>query len=68
MIEGCTQENEGLPFIEGFVLLSIFAAVSLAIDFTVLADEVGISAHCGLVAGVVNQLAYSLKYHKKMGS
>ena len=62
-----TRESWGAPFIVGFILLLIFAAVSLAMGLTVLAEGVGIAAYCALVAGVVLQLVCFLKYRKKDG-
>jgi len=61
------RENWGAPFIVGFMLLLMVAAVSLAMGLAVLADGIAIVAYCALVAGVVLQLACFLKYNKKNG-
>jgi heme/copper-type cytochrome/quinol oxidase subunit 4 len=61
------RESWGAPFIVGFILLLMFAAVSLAMGLALLAEGVGIAAYCALVTGVVLQLACFLKYRKKEG-
>jgi hypothetical protein len=66
-VKGYVRENWGAPFIVGFMLLLMVAAVSLAMGLPVLADGVAIVAYCALVAGVVLQLACFLKYNKKNG-
>jgi heme/copper-type cytochrome/quinol oxidase subunit 4 len=62
-----TQENWGAPFIMGFMLLLIAAAVSLSMGLPVLADGVAVVAYYALVVGVVLQLFCFLKYNKKNG-
>ena len=61
------KENWGAPFIVGFMALLIVAAVSLLMDFRVLADEVAVYAYYALVVGVVLQLACFLKCRKSKG-
>jgi len=61
------RENWGAPFIAGFMVLLVVAAVSLSIGLTALADGMAIAAYCALVAGVVLQLVCFLKYNKKKG-
>ena len=62
-----TRENWGAPFIVGFMLLLIVAAVSLSMGLAVLANEVAIVAYYALAVGVVLQLVCFLKYNKKNG-
>jgi heme/copper-type cytochrome/quinol oxidase subunit 4 len=62
-----TRENWGAPFIVGFMLLLIIAAVSLSIGVAEVANEVAIVAYYALVAGVVLQLVCFLKFRKKEG-
>jgi uncharacterized membrane protein HdeD (DUF308 family) len=61
------RENWGAPFIVGFMLLLLVAAVSLSMGLAVLADGVAIAAYYALVAGGVLQLVCFLKYNKKNG-
>lgn len=66
-VKGYVKENWGAPFIVGFMALLMVAAVSLSMDFAVLADEVAVYAYYALVAGVVLQLVCFLKYRKRDG-
>jgi heme/copper-type cytochrome/quinol oxidase subunit 4 len=66
-VKAYTRENWGAPFIVGFMLLLLVAAVSLSIGFAALADGVAIAAYYALVVGVVLQLVCFLKYNKKNG-
>jgi hypothetical protein len=66
-VKAYVRESWGAPFIVGFMLLLMVAAVSLAMGLAVLADGVAIAAYCALVTGVVLQLACFLKYNKKNG-
>jgi heme/copper-type cytochrome/quinol oxidase subunit 4 len=66
-VKGYVRENWGAPFIVGFVLLLLIAAVSLSMGLVALADGVAIAAYYALVAGVVLQLVCFLKYNKKNG-
>jgi hypothetical protein len=50
------RENWGAPFILGFMLLLMVAAVSLVVGLDFLANEVAVYAYYLLVAGVVLQL------------
>jgi hypothetical protein len=65
--KGYVKENWGAPFVVGFMALLMVAAVSLLMDFVVLANEVAVYAYYALVVGVVLQLACFLKYRKKEG-
>ena len=58
------KENWGAPFVLGFIALLMIAAVSLLINFSVLADEMAVYAYYALVIGIVLQLACFLKYRK----
>ena len=64
-IKGYVKENWGSPFIVGFMLLLIVAAVSLSAGLSTLADAVAVYAYYALVAGVILQLACFLKYRGK---
>ena len=64
-IKGYVKENWGSPFIVGFMLFLIGAAVSLSAGLASLADTVAVYAYYALVAGVFLQLACFLKYRRK---
>jgi len=59
------KENWGSPFIVGFMMLLLSAAVSLSAGLYSLANTVTIYSYYALVVGVFLQLAYLLKYHGK---
>ena len=61
------RQNWGAPFILGFMLLLMVAAVSLSIGVADVANEVAVYAYYALVGGVVLQLVCFLKYNKKNG-
>jgi hypothetical protein len=63
--KGYIKQNWGSPFIVGFMLLLIVAAVSLSAGLSSLADTVAVYAYYALVAGVFLQLASFLKYRGK---
>jgi len=62
------RENWGAPFILGFILLLMLAAASFVVGLDFLANEVAVYAYYALVAGVVLQLVYFLKYGERSGS
>ena len=64
-VKGYVKENWGSPFIVGFMLLLLSAAVSLSAGLSSLADTVAVYAYYALVAGVFLQLASFLKYRGK---
>ena len=64
-VKGYVKQNWGSPFIVGFMLLLIVAAVSLSAGLSYLADTVAVYAYYALVAGVFLQLASFLKYRGK---
>jgi len=64
-VKGYVKQNCGSPFIVGFMLLLIAAAVSLSAGLSSLADTVAVYAYYALVAGVFLQLASFLKYRGK---
>ncbi len=64
-VKGYVKENWGSPFIVGFMLLLIAAAVSLSAGLSSLADTVAVYGYYALVAGVFLQLASFLKYRGK---
>jgi hypothetical protein len=65
-VKGYVKENWGSPFIAGFMLLLLSAAVSLSLGLSYLADAIAVYAYYALVAGVILQLACFLKYRKKV--
>ncbi len=65
-VKGYVKENWGSPFIVGFMLLLLSAAVSLSSGLSYLADAIAVYAYYALVAGVILQLACFLKYRKKI--
>jgi heme/copper-type cytochrome/quinol oxidase subunit 4 len=60
-VKGYVSGNWGAPFVVGFMALLVVAAFSLALGFSVLADEVAVWAYYALVVGVVLQLVCFLK-------
>ena len=64
-VKGYVKQNWGSPFIVGFMLFLVVAAVSLSAGFASLADTVAVYAYYALVAGVFLQLASFLKYRGK---
>ena len=64
-VKGYVKENWGSPFIVGFMLFLVVAAVSLSAGLSSLADTVAVYAYYALVAGVFLQLASFLKYRGK---
>ena len=64
-VKGYVKENWGSPFIVGFMLFLIAAAVSLSVGLSSLADTVAVYAYYALIAGVFLQLASYLKYRGK---
>jgi len=66
-VKGYVKENWGAPFVVGFMVLLMVAAVSLLMDYVVLAEEVAVYAYYALVVGVVLQLACFMKYRKREG-
>jgi heme/copper-type cytochrome/quinol oxidase subunit 4 len=61
------RENWGAPFITGFMIILLVAAVSLGTGSEFLANELAIYAYYALVVGVVLQLVCFLKYNKRNG-
>ena len=64
-IKGYTKENWGSPFIVGFMLLLVVAAVSQFAGLPSFGDTVAVYAYYALIAGVFLQLASFLKYRGK---
>jgi len=64
-VKGYVKQNWGSPFIVGFMLLLIAAAVSLSTGLSSLANTVAVYAYYALVAGVFLQLTSFLKYRGK---
>jgi undecaprenyl pyrophosphate phosphatase UppP len=61
------RENWGAPFIVGFIVLLVVAAVSMASGLDALADDVALYAYYALIGGVVLQLVCFLKFRGKGG-
>ena len=59
------KENWGSPFIVGFMLLLLSAAIFLSVGLSSLADTVAVYAFYALVVGVLLQLVCFLKYRRK---
>ena len=59
------KENWGSPFIVGFMLLLISAAVSLSVGLSYWANDIAVYAFYALVIGVVLQLVCFLKFSRK---
>jgi hypothetical protein len=57
--------NLGVPFIMGFMLLLIVAAVSLSMSLSSLANTLAVYAFYALVVGIVLQLVCFMKYGEK---
>ncbi len=66
-VRAYVKENWGSPFIVGFVLLLVIAAISLLMGFNALANSVAVYAYYALVAGVVLQIVCFIKLSRKMG-
>jgi hypothetical protein len=66
-VKGYVRENWGAPFIGGFILLLLVAAVFLSVGLVALVGEVAVVAYYALVVGVVLQSACYLKYDKRDG-
>ena len=58
------RENWGSPFVVGFIVLLLTAAVLLSGGSSYWAEEVSIYAYYSIVVGVILQLACFLKYKK----
>jgi len=67
-IKGYVKENWGSPFMVGFMLLLIIAAVSLSAGFSLLANDSAIYAFYSLIIGVVLQLICFVKEQKKVST
>ena len=61
------RANFGAPFVIGFIVLLVVAAVFLAVGLEWLANEVANYAYFALFAGVVLQLVCFLKYGERNG-
>ena len=59
------KENWGSPFIVGFIMLLMGAAVSLSVGLFSLADNIAVYAFYTLVSGVFLQLVCYFKYPHK---
>jgi len=64
---GYFRENWGAPFVLGFMVLLVVAAVSLALGFEWWAEQVAVYAYFALVVGVVLQLVCFWKLGGKGG-
>jgi len=58
------KQNWGAPFVIGFMLLLVVAALFLAIGLTLPAEVIGALAYFSLVVGAILQFARFLKYDK----
>ena len=64
-LKSYVRKNWGAPFIVGFILLLVVAAVFLSVGWFYIADSVAVYAYYALVIGVFFQLASFLKYRGK---
>jgi hypothetical protein len=62
--KGYVRENWGSPFIGGFILLLLTAAVLLSVGSSYWAEEIAVYAYYLLVAGVFLQLVCYIKYKR----
>ena len=62
------KENWGSPFIVGFMLFLVIAAVSISVGWSSLADTVVFWAFYSLLAGVFLQFLSLLRYRGKSDS
>jgi len=62
LIKEYFREHWGAPFVLGFMVLLMVAAVSLVYGLASLANEIAVYAYYCLIAGVVLQLVCFLKY------
>ena len=65
-VKGYIKENWGSPFIVGFILLLVSAAVCLSEGLSSLADGIAVYAYYALIVGVVLQLICFVKYREKV--
>jgi hypothetical protein len=65
-VKGHVKKNWGSPFIVGFILLLISAAVSLSEGLSSLADGIAVYAYYALIVGVILQLVCFVKYREKV--
>jgi hypothetical protein len=66
-LKGHVKENWGSPFIAGFVVLLLTAAVSLSVGLSFWANALAVYAFYALTVGVILQLVCSVKYRKHNG-
>jgi len=65
-LKGYVKENWGSPFIVGFMLLLVSAAVSLSEGLSSLADGIAVYAFYALIVGVILQLVCFVNYRDKV--
>jgi hypothetical protein len=65
-LKGHVKKNWGSPFIVGFILLLVGAAVCLSEGLPSLADGIAVYAYYALIAGVILQLVCFVKYREKV--
>jgi len=59
------KENPGAPFIIGFIILLVAAAIALAVNMEGTANTLAEYAYYSLVIGVLLQIAVLIKERKK---
>ncbi|UCB60780.1 MAG: hypothetical protein JSW72_01580 [Candidatus Bathyarchaeota archaeon] len=62
------RENWGAPFVMGFMLFLIVAAIFLSIGLDACADDVAVYAYCALVVGAALQSASFLRTIRRSSS
>ena len=65
-LKGHVKKSWGSPFIVGFILLLVSAAVFLSEGLSSLADGIAVYAYYALIVGVILQLVCFVKYREKV--
>jgi hypothetical protein len=63
-LKSYVKENWGSPFIVGFIIFLITAAVSLSVGLSSIANAVSIYAYYALVAGIFLQIVCFVKHRR----
>jgi hypothetical protein len=65
-VKDYVKENWGSPFIIGFMLLLVGAAVSFSLGLSSLADSITVFAFLSLVVGLILQVASLIGINRKI--
>ena len=66
-VKGTVKESWGSPFIAGFMVLLLTAALTLSVGLSFWANALSVYAFYALTVGVVLQLVCFAKYRKHNG-